>query len=327
MSIALMSNAWKADLPPISKLVLLALCDWASDNGDSVHPSIETIAKKVGCSSRTVQRIIGDLIDGRWVAVVGNKFGGAPGQTRDYLVNIRQLRAVADEFDRKEEEERRSKRRRKAEGPSHDEIFGVETGDTVSPVTSTTETGDIHDTPRVTSTTETGDTAVTLSIIDPSVEPPVILPPAAAQPARNKLIAEPVEPKETELQAACRATWSAYSTAYAERYGAQPIRNAAVSSKIKQFVQRIGYSESPDVARFYVERVSERFVIQRMHDVGLLLSSAEGYRTQWATNTAMTGTKAKQIDQTQSNADAADEAVAILMARRRPASGVEAACR
>lgn len=320
MSIALMSNAWKVELQPISKLVLLALCDWASDNGDSVHPSIETIAKKVGCSSRTVQRIISDLIDGRWIAVVGNKFGGAPGQTRDYLVNIRQLRAAADAFDRREEEERRKKKKRKTDDLSHDEVFGSQTGDTVTPVTNAAETGDIHVTPRVTSTTETGDTGVTQSIIDPSVEPPSILSPAASQPPAVKVVAEPVDEKETALQSACRATWAAYGEAYAALYGAPPLRNAAVNAKIKQFVQRIGYEESPEVARFYVERVRERLVSQRFHDVGLLLSGAEGYRTQWYTNTTMTGTRAQQIDKTQSNADAADEALAILMARRRERS-------
>lgn len=149
--------------------------------------------------------------------------------------------------------------------------------------------------------------------------------PAAALPAA-KVKAELVDEKETALQAACRATWKAYSDAYERRYGTKPVRNASVNAKVKQFVLRIGHDESPAVAEFYVDRVSDSFVVRKVHEVGLLLSGAEGYRTQWAAGKAMTSTYAKQVDQTQSNADAADEALAILMARRQPAQG-GAACR
>lgn len=143
--------------------------------------------------------------------------------------------------------------------------------------------------------------------------------PAAALPAaKNK--AEPVDEKETALQAACRSTWAAYSTAYERRYGAKPVRNQSVNSKVKQFVQRIGFEESPLVAAFYVDRVSDSFVVRKVHDVGLLLSGAEGYRTQWAAGAAMTGTRAQQIDQSQSNYDAAGEAMAILRQRRTEAA-------
>lgn len=135
-----------------------------------------------------------------------------------------------------------------------------------------------------------------------------------------KVLAELVDEKETALQAACRATWAAYSDAYERRYGAKPVRNASVNGKIKQFVLRIGHEESPAVAEFYVDRVSDSFVVRKVHDVGLLLSGAEGYRTQWAAGVAMTGTRAKQIDQSQSNYDAADEAMAILRQRRAEAS-------
>lgn len=142
--------------------------------------------------------------------------------------------------------------------------------------------------------------------------------PTAAQPAADVVVVveKLVVEKDTELQAACRATWTAYSDAYERRYGAKPLRNQSVNSKVKQFVQRIGHDESPAVAAFYAERVSDSFVVRKMHDVGLLLSGAEGYRTQWAVGAAMTGTRAKQIDQSQSNYDAAGEAMAILRQRR-----------
>lgn len=141
-----------------------------------------------------------------------------------------------------------------------------------------------------------------------------------AAPAAPKVVAEPVDEKETALQSACKHTWAAYSAAYERRYSAKPVRNQAVNSKVKQFVQRIGFEESPLVAAFYVDRVSESFVVRKMHDVGLLLAGAEGYRTQWFAGAAMTGTRAQQIDQSQSNYDAAGEAMAILRQRRAEAS-------
>lgn len=149
---------------------------------------------------------------------------------------------------------------------------------------------------------------------------------------RNRTVNEPSRPAEptavvaagpaqadadaTALQAACRETWTAYADAYAARYGIAPVRNAPVNAKVKQFVQRIGYDEAPGVARFYVERVNERFVVGKCHEVGLLLAGAEGYRTQWATGQAMTATRAQQADKSQANFDAADEAMALIRAKR-----------
>ncbi len=116
---------------------------------------------------------------------------------------------------------------------------------------------------------------------------------------------------ETELQAACRATWTAYATAYRERHSVAPVRNAKVNANVRQIVQRLGHSEAPLVAAWFLT-VNERYVVQNMHDLGSLLAKCEAYRTQWATGRQMTQASAQQQDQTQSNANAADEAKALL---------------
>jgi hypothetical protein len=121
----------------------------------------------------------------------------------------------------------------------------------------------------------------------------------------------PAEDTETELQAACRATWAAYAVAYRNRHGAMPVRNAKVNSNVKQIVQRLGRLEAPQVAGWFL-RVNERMVVQGMHDLGLLLARCETYRTQWATGRQVTETSARHADQTQSNVSAADEAKALL---------------
>ncbi len=46
-------------MPPSEKLVLLALADWANDEG-YCYPSIAKVARKTGVSERTVQRVLRD---------------------------------------------------------------------------------------------------------------------------------------------------------------------------------------------------------------------------------------------------------------------------
>ena len=134
--------------------------------------------------------------------------------------------------------------------------------------------------------------------------------PAAEKPVSQSveiLAPNSVAKTETELQAACRATWAAYSASYAQRYGTAPVRNASVSSRIKQFVQRIGYDESPAVAGYFVDSVTEPFVLRKVHDVGLLLSGAEGYRTQWASGRTANAQPNRQEAQESRNRAVASE--------------------
>lgn len=319
MSIALMTMARKTALPTNLKFALMALADWADDNGANCYPSVYELSEYLTCSERTVQRLLRDLEDGKWIAVIGYANGG--GSSRRYCLNVPRMEAEAkSESERRELEKERRRRDRKGTD-SNPFIGGCQsvTPDKLSPVTSTTE-GVTTAAEGVTNDALRGDTAVTPSTIDPPIDPPVNHHVRPAAPAAAKVKAEPVDEKETALQVACRATWAAYSEAYERRYGAKPVRNQSVNAKVKQFVLRIGHDESPLVAAFYVDKVSDSFVVRKVHDVGLLLSGAEGYRTQWAAGAAMTGTRAKQIDQSQSNYDAAGEALAILRQRRAEAA-------
>ena len=87
---------------------------------------------------------------------------------------------------------------------------------------------------------------------------------------------------DEELLAAGRATWKSYCEAYAKRYAVDPVQNKTVRSQMKQFVQRIGFDESPSVAAFYVSH-NDPFYIKKCHSVGQMLSDAEKLRTEWAT--------------------------------------------
>ncbi|HEL3005848.1 TPA: helix-turn-helix domain-containing protein [Stenotrophomonas maltophilia] len=120
---------------------------------------------------------------------------------------------------------------------------------------------------------------------------------------------------ETDLQAACRATWEAYASAYRDRHGVGPVRNAKVNSNVRQIVQRLGHGEAPLVAAWFLT-VNERYVVQNMHDLGALLAKCEAYRTQWATGRQVTEEAARQTDKTQTHLGAADAAKALLAQRR-----------
>lgn len=89
VSIKLMTLAWDLRLQPTTKLVLLAMCDWANDAG-ICFPSIPTVAHKTSISSRHCQRIMAGLIENGLIVVVGNPQGGIG--SRRYQVNVVALR-------------------------------------------------------------------------------------------------------------------------------------------------------------------------------------------------------------------------------------------
>ncbi len=90
------------------------------------------------------------------------------------------------------------------------------------------------------------------------------------------------------------ATWLAYSQAYSARYREPPVRNAKVNSNIANLVKRLGM-EAPDVAAFYLTH-NDQFYIKKRHPVSLLLSDAEGLRTQWKTGTKATALEARSAE-------------------------------
>lgn len=61
MSVRIMTLVWDLDLPTLEKLVLLALADCASDEGEC-WPSISTLCRKTGAGERTIQRSINSLV-------------------------------------------------------------------------------------------------------------------------------------------------------------------------------------------------------------------------------------------------------------------------
>ena len=107
-----------------------------------------------------------------------------------------------------------------------------------------------------------------------------------------------VSPIGTQAPTPGSTTWAAYAIAYHERYGIEPVRNAKVNGQLAQLVKRIGGFDAPHVAAFYVKS-NAAFYVKCGHSVDCLLRECEKLRTEWATNTRMTETKARQVDQTE----------------------------
>ena len=141
------------------------------------------------------------------------------------------------------------------------------------------------------------DSLIPDSLIPDSLIPDSGLPQASpsATPRRRKR-ADGAPPKSAE-------TFNAYSSAYRERYGVDPVRNAKVSAQLCQLVQRLGTTEAPAVAAFYVQH-SGMLYVRGKHPVDLLVRDAEGLRTEWVTGRKVTDTEARQADRTQATGNA-----------------------
>ncbi|YCH23134.1 hypothetical protein M1D96_06415 [Pseudomonas sp. D1-3] len=137
---------------------------------------------------------------------------------------------------------------------------------------------------------------------------------APSAPAKKVRHRKSSDEQDHEKQAACREIWMAYADAYQLRHGALPVRNAKVNRQVVELWKRLGRNSAP-VASFFVS-INDAYLVRNLHDFGLLLSKAEAYHTQWSTGRQMTGNTARQIENTQTNLSAAQQALAEQRARR-----------
>lgn len=99
MSIKIMTRVFDSDLPTTEKMVLLAMADYASDNGDSIFPSIETLSRKTSLSERAVQNTIKSLIEKNYLILL--KKGGGRNKTNLYKIRCSRFTVYEDNFELK----------------------------------------------------------------------------------------------------------------------------------------------------------------------------------------------------------------------------------
>lgn len=115
------------------------------------------------------------------------------------------------------------------------------------------------------------------------------------------------------------ATWTAYAAAYRARYGADPLRNAAVNGQLANFLRRVPGDEAPHIAQHYVSSNNARYV-SAGHTVGCLLQDAEKLRTEWLTGRSTTAHEARATDRTSGRAQQYEQTFAQLRAEDRKAT-------
>jgi hypothetical protein len=61
MSVRVIAQVFRLELPPVPKFVLVALADHADHDGFSVRPTVGYVARKTGYSARSVRRALREL--------------------------------------------------------------------------------------------------------------------------------------------------------------------------------------------------------------------------------------------------------------------------
>lgn len=93
--------------------------------------------------------------------------------------------------------------------------------------------------------------------------------------------------------------WKAYAELYERRYNVPPTRNQKVNSQLKQFCERVGYQNAPDVLRFYVLQ-NDAFYCKDMHTIGIALRDAEKLSAGYRRGALISRREAEYIDKTTS---------------------------
>lgn len=154
-----------------------------------------------------------------------------------------------------------------------------------------------------------------MSPISPRSLPNVATAHAAAteQPANQIAVIEPEVVESTKPSTA--ETWKVYCYGYERRYGVPPLRNAKVNGQLKQFCERVGYSEAPAIIAFYLTQ-NDFWYVKQMHTIGIALAEAEKITAAYRRGAMVTKREADYIDKTSSRNSFIDQ---ILEVRRKKA--------
>lgn len=130
----------------------------------------------------------------------------------------------------------------------------------------------------------------------PNLSSPIPSPPFPSEPTKpEKKKKKSCDEGKPVAPAKSAETWDAYSKAYQNRYLVEPARNQKTNSLLCQLVDRLGASEAPAVAAFYLTHNSPLYVRCR-HPPNMLVNDAEGLRTQWLTGKKSTTSEVKQAE-------------------------------
>lgn len=281
---------------PLRKLVLIKLADNASDVGEC-WPSYQHIADQCEISKRSVMNHITALCEAGLLRKEIRKGGPKGNSSNVYFLTL--------------------------DGgapPAPGVVQQIHQGNAAGspPSESPAPGGSAGAAPRTSHSSE--------PVNEPVIEP--IAPQASAKVATGQVVPFAAQQPRCEIPAdmpgpkdqSCKTfkAWANYAMAYRKRHGAWPVWNAKVAGQLGQVIDRLGIDVAHHVAAYFLT-ISDARVVSNMHSIGDLLAKAEAYHTQWATNRQMTGTAARQIEQTQTNFSAAEQALEALRAKKAAA--------
>ena len=286
MSVKLMSKAWEMDIPSGQKMVLLALCDHANDDGEC-YPSQKKLAKKCSMSSRAISNHIKWLHDCGILESERRQTTNVRKSNR-YFISLENYQAANSAH--ANSAHANSAYPNMQNFPSEHANFAPSYIDEPSERTIRVEPSDICD------------DAFAPFAPPLELEPVADKPPMTAKPKRNT-----PNPANTE-------TWQAYRAAYLQAYGVEPLRNAKVNGQIANFVKLVGEDKAPHIAAFYVSHPNHWYRTKG-HDFGTLLANAQALATDWQRNTRTTSVQTRQQEKTAANMESHKGAIEILKAK------------
>lgn len=281
---------------PLRKLVLIKLADNASDLGEC-WPSYQHIADQCEISRRSVMNHITALCEAGLLRKEIRKGGPKGNSSNVYFLTL--------------------------DGgapPAPGVVQQIHQGNAAGspPSESPALGGSAGAAPRTSHSSE--------PVNEPVIEP--IAPQASAKVATGQVVPFAAQQPRCEIPAdmpgpkdrSCKTfkAWANYAMAYRKRHGAWPVWNAKVAGQLGQVIDRLGIDVAHHVAAYFLT-INDSRVVSNMHSIGDLLAKAEAYHTQWATNRQMNGTTARQIEQTQTNFSAAEQALEALRAKKAAA--------
>lgn len=294
MSFQAMAWAVGQKLPMKEKFVLLMLANRTNHDTGRCDPSHRRIAEDCGMSPATVKRAIKELVAGGYLSVE-NRVKNGEKQPNQYKLHLDRVgsHSTYPLQDASEVGSHSTKVGSDRPNLGSEGTEGVGSQGAIKQESSKQEVKQEENLKNLPAATSAAG-AVGIPFEAPRVEIPADMP----------------GPKDQ----GCKTfkTWANYAMAYRKRYSAWPVWNAKVGGQISQLIDRLGIDVAHSVAAFYVT-VNDARLINDCHSLNHLLAKCEAFHTQWQTGRQMNGRTARQMEDTQANVNAAQEAARLIM--------------
>lgn len=294
MSFQAMAWAVGQKLPMKEKFVLLMLANRTNHDTGRCDPSHRRIAEDCGMSAATVKRAIKELVAGGYLSVE-NRVKNGEKQPNQYKLHLDRVGSHSTYPLQEASEVGSQSTKVGSDRPNlgSEGTEGVGSQGAIKQESSKQEVKQEENLKNLPAATSAAG-AVVIPFEAPRVEIPADMP----------------GPKDQ----GCKTfkTWANYAMAYRKRYSAWPVWNAKVGGQISQLIDRLGIDVAHSVAAFYVT-VNDARLINDCHSLNHLLAKCEAFHTQWQTGRQMNGRTARQMEDTQANVNAAQEAARLIM--------------